>query len=81
MHPTAKAKRLEIQSFMPDGTRSSALYDRKSDKQLIGKEIKLIRPDGTESIVQEGGVFSVIDKDTWQIALGGTWVCKRQPRK
>ena len=76
-----KSKRLEIQSYMPDGTRSSALYDRTSDKQLVGTEIKLIRPDGTESTVQEGGVFSVIDKDTWQIALGGTWVCKRQPRK
>ena len=77
-----KSKRLEIQSFMPDGTRGSALYDRKSDKQLVGKETKLVKPDGTESTLPEGGVFSVIDKDTWHIAFGDTtWVCKRKPRK
>jgi hypothetical protein len=77
-----KTKLLEIQSFMPDASRSSALYDRKSDKELLGRDTKLAGSDGTEVTLRDTGVFTLIDKDTWQFAFGDTkWVSRRTPRK
>ncbi len=76
-----KSRYLEIQSFMPDSSRGIALYDRESDKELVAKETRMVGKDGTETTFTETGAFTVIDKDTWQFAMGDAkWLCKRKPR-
>jgi hypothetical protein len=73
-----RSKRLEVQSFMPDGTRASAWYGRKSDNQVSGRSGKMIGPDGTEQPLGEG-IFTIIDKDTYHFSFGELkWTSKRK---
>ena len=73
-----KTKRLEIQSFMPDGARGSVLFDRKSDNRVSGAGGKLIAPDGSQQILDEG-TFTIVSKDEHHFTLGdGKWVSKRK---
>jgi hypothetical protein len=77
-----KKKLLEVQSFMPDSSRAIAFYERKSDKELVNTETRIINAEGKESTLSNAGVFTVVDDNTWTIAFGGAiWTAKRKPVK
>lgn len=77
-----KTKLLEVQSFMPDSSRAIAFYERKSDKELVSRETRLISAEGKESTLTNAGVFTVVDNDTWTFAIGDVnWTVKRKPNK
>ena len=76
-----KAKRLEVQSFMPNGTRSQAFFEQESETKFVGKSGTVIGPDGNEETFEGSGVFTIIDANTYQFSAGDqTWTAKRKNR-
>jgi hypothetical protein len=70
------SKRLEIQSYLPDGGRGVATYDRQPDGRIAGKGT-LTEQDGSTTVVE--GAFSGIAADRWQFSIGEqTWTAKRK---
>lgn len=77
-----KTKLLEIQSYLADSTRGTALYDRKSETELVSTTTKLVSADGNETTLTDKGVFTVVDKNTWTFAIGDVhWTITRKPKK
>lgn len=77
-----KTKLLEVQSYLADSSRAIALYERKSDKELVSTETRLISAEGKDSTLSGEGVFTVVDDNTWTFAIGdATWTVKRKAKK
>jgi hypothetical protein len=73
-----KTKLLEVQSFMADGTRGKALYDRTADRELTIKACTMVDAEGKE--VGLSGKFTIVDSNTFHFTLdhGSKWVFKRK---
>ena len=76
-----QTKLLEIQSFMADGTRGKALFDRKSTKELSWKDGSVIDANGKEQSIDGDVTFTIVDDDTYQFSIDGqTWIAKRKTK-
>jgi hypothetical protein len=74
-----ESKRLEVQSFLGDGSRGVAFFVRTSDNQLRISESKLVAPDGSEQPRAGEATFTVVDKDTYHFTIGeARWVARRK---